>query len=648
MSALALSALFLSNTAIAAPTPVDCPSLSAAVEGSRLTVTPDARTGSMGLKRAWDCISSAIADRIDIRDVVVRLPAGRQALDAPLVWPAARGRPVTVTVSGAGAEISGTRLLDKWQPAGGNVPGSDQRWPPGVLEVAIPPEAAAAMRQGLTRDQASFPTLAPPELVVDGELFHLARWPRSGFLTVDTANQSQSTLTAASIDPLPLRSGPVQAQGFWFHDWADSARPARADTGSQGRQLTLALAGSWPKYGVKSGGRFLLLGAPAFIGSPGDYAVLPDRDAIAFMPRRAPTQIELTATDSAFQIAGATGFTLDGVTVEGFRGVAVNLSGQGVWLRNCHVRHAGVVAVRLSGTDGGIEKCTIDGAGATAVELRGGDRRSLAPGKLTLADSEVSNFGRLVWSSVPGVRVDGVGNTVTRNRIHGGPHSGIFYFGNDHEISDNEVYEVARMTGDVGAIYTGRDWAGRGHKVLRNYVHDVAGFGVHGATAIYIDDQSSGVEVRDNIVWRVDRGVLVGGGRDNIVQRNLFVKVRECLKLDDRGLNWQRGFAQPGGELNKRLNDVPFDSPLFKQRYPGLASVKDDRPGVPVGNIVRENLGIDCNWTIAPEAAKAGTVERNQTLADLPFADPRAIAGPTAPKRDAFRLDWQRVLSTLH
>jgi hypothetical protein len=126
--------------------------------------------------------------------------------------------------------------------------------------------------------------------------------------------------------------------------------------------------------------------------------------------------------------------------------------------------------------------------------------------------------------------VNGVGNVIANNEVSQGPHAGIFYFGNDHEIAGNDVHAVALRTGDVGAIYTGRDWAGRGHKVHHNYIHDVQGVGQLGATALYIDDQSSGVELRDNIVKNVRRGVLVGGGRDNVITRNAFFDVKTCIK----------------------------------------------------------------------------------------------------------------------
>lgn len=66
---------------------------------------------------------------------------------------------------------------------------------------------------------------------------------------------------------------------------------------------------------------------------------------------------------------------------------------------------------------------------------------------------------------------------VSGNVVRYGPHAGIFYFGNDHLIENNEVnYEVAKLTDDVGGIYTGQDWTARGSRVVGNYVHDLHGW----------------------------------------------------------------------------------------------------------------------------------------------------------------------------
>ena len=59
----------------------------------------------------------------------------------------------------------------------------------------------------------------------------------------------------------------------------------------------------------------------------------------------------------------------------------------------------------------------------------------------------------------------------------------------------NEVHGVCRETGDAGGIHTGRDYTWQGNVIRDNYWHDLRGPGLHGVTAVYLDDFASGFEV---------------------------------------------------------------------------------------------------------------------------------------------------------
>ena len=63
--------------------------------------------------------------------------------------------------------------------------------------------------------------------------------------------------------------------------------------------------------------------------------------------------------------------------------------------------------------------------------------------------------------------------------------------GNDHVIEFNEIHHVALETGDVGAIYTGRDYTYRGNRIRHNFIHDTGGVGM-GSMGVYMDDCVSG------------------------------------------------------------------------------------------------------------------------------------------------------------
>jgi hypothetical protein len=49
----------------------------------------------------------------------------------------------------------------------------------------------------------------------------------------------------------------------------------------------------------------------------------------------------------------------------------------------------------------------------------------------------------------------------------------------------------------------------------------------------------SGWTVEDNAIDGAKSGMLLGGGRRNLVRNNHFKNVDSAIVLDDRGLNWQ-------------------------------------------------------------------------------------------------------------
>ncbi len=58
--------------------------------------------------------------------------------------------------------------------------------------------------------------------------------------------------------------------------------------------------------------------------------------------------------------------------------------------------------------------------------------------------------------------------------------------------------------------------------------------------AVYLDDQLSGTIITDNLFENCMTGVLLGGGRDNLVMFNHFTGNDLAVHLDNRGMNWQQ------------------------------------------------------------------------------------------------------------
>ena len=159
----------------------------------------------------------------------------------------------------------------------------------------------------------------------------------------------------------------------------------------------------------------------------------------------------------------------------------------------------------------------------------------------------------------------------------------------------------------------GRDWTMRGNVVRFNYFHDLGGgAGLVGVTrtsmAIYLDDTAAGTTVFGNVCVRAGHAVQVGGGRDDIVENNVFVDCKPAVSLDARGLGWAAKYLLPGGgwEMQEKLAAVPYDRPPYSTRYPHLANVLQDDPAAPKYDVIAHNIAFHCpHWLDLEKAAAA-------------------------------------------
>jgi len=216
-------------------------------------------------------------------------------------------------------------------------------------------------------------------------------------------------------------------------------------------------------------------------------------------------------------------------------------------------------------------------------------------------------------------------------------NTAVLFWGNEHILELNEVYQVCTDTGDAGAFYIGRDWTQRGNVIRHNYFHDLAATlegqqGFNGVMAVYLDDQASGSTVFGNVFSRVNCGVMVGGGRDNTVENNIFAFCERAIHLDARGVGDN---YTVGNTLFDRLTPVNHGRPPYSKRYPGLARILSDEPGQPKGNVISRNICVGGPWDIFYLSAENQFVRKLVKMEDnMSNGDGRLVA----PQRGDFRL----------
>lgn len=470
------------------------------------------------------------------------------------------------------------------------------------------------------------------------EVFHadrplpIARWPNEGFTTIgDLLGDRPMTdgglpgnavgKFTCDTDRLPFWKDESDGwlAGYFFWDWSDSRQRIEAvDPAAKAIELEP------PHTTYRSGQRFYAFNMLCELDRPGEWCVDRDRGRLYVWPPAGGRQVTVTALPHLVEIAGADHLVLRGLLLEGTRNSLVTIAGgTGVTVGGCRLRNAGGWGVFIEGgSRHAVRGCDIHEVGEGGVMLSGGDRPNLVAAAHAAENNHIHHYARLQRTYRPAVELKGVGNRVLHNHIHHAPHNGILLNGNDHLIECNRIHHVCQETGDVGAFYMGRDWTMRGTVVRHNSFADLAGPGRLGAMGVYLDDCASGITVVGNVFVRACREVLIGGGRDNLVENNLFIDGEPAVEVDARGLGWFAVTVVPGGWMRQRLDEMPWQSPPWTSRYPGLATLLDDQPEAPRRNVVRRNVSVGGTWTRIEPAAEAGVVvEGNLVGVDPKFVD---------------------------
>ncbi len=188
------------------------------------------------------------------------------------------------------------------------------------------------------------------------------------------------------------------------------------------------------------------------------------------------------------------------------------------------------------------------------------------------------SLGRLDHTYVPGIHMEGVGIRAAHSRFLDCPSSAIRFDGNDLLIEYNQAERVVLESEDQGGMETYGNPTFRGN-VLRYNSFAFIGAGAAmdgpaGRAGIRLDDAISGTLVYGNIFFHASQtfgGININGGRDNIIDNNIFA---QC----EKGIT---GNYEPENEQWKVLGKRPgfILSELYLKRYPDLLRLQE-QPGL--------------------------------------------------------------------
>lgn len=479
------------------------------------------------------------------------------------------------------------------------------------------------------------------ELIFNDRRMTLARWPKDGFVKItglvepDTINvrgtKGSKTGKFMYEGDEPKRwSGEkdIWLHGYWFWDWSDERQ--KVESIDTDRRI-ISVSPPYHQYGYRVGQWFYALNILSELDAPGQWYLDRETGVLYFWP---PTPLErgrasVPVAGTLVSLVNASNATLEGMILEDARGTAITIKGgTQTKIAGCVLRNLGGWGVTIEGgARNGVTGCDIYQTGNGGIALNGGgiyitgnrdiDRKTLTPAGHFADNNHIHDYGLWNRTYQAAISIGGVGNRATHNLIHDAPHFAIEFSGNDHLIEFNEIHDVCRESNDAGAIYAGRDWTMRGTIIRNNYLHHLSGFQGRGCVGIYLDDMFCGTTISGNVFYRVTNAAFIGGGRDNLVENNIFVDCKPALHIDARGLGWAKDSVNT--TMLERLNAMPYKSELWQKRYPELVNIMDDEPAAPRGNVVRHNISYGGQWKDIENAAQPCVTVTNNLVDQDPL-----------------------------
>lgn len=439
----------------------------------------------------------------------------------------------------------------------------------------------------------------------------------------------------ASVSAQNGSKNKVLMNGWWRYDWCDQSIPIKSIEASNDGVVKVTSTHSaylcpTEDYGTRA---FYVYNLIEELDIPGEYYLDYDTCVLYVYPpeniENSKIDISLTPGDIV-SLNKAENIIFAGINISTTRKHAYYINEcKNIEIRDCEISGTGSKGVYITASSNcGITDSYLHDVNGGVV-LSGGDVKTLTSGNNYVKNCHIENFSRLTKNNNGAVDVGGVGNRVSNNRIHGGPHLAISFGGQKNDIIYNEIYDVCRECYDVGAIYGGRTWVGRGCKIMYNYFHNIktASTGAMGVCAVYLDGGQSDMTVSSNVFHNIDGGcVWIGGGQDNIVQNNYFTDSGYGLWLQnpmasiDLNKNHYSGYNSLDVKVDFSNND--YWKSEFPKLYDFMAQSDDDKR-LPKNNTFSSNISYNTGLYRGDENCKAeGYIENINTINLVTETDP--------------------------
>lgn len=432
------------------------------------------------------------------------------------------------------------------------------------------------------------------EFFVDAHRQRLSRWPAKDYAQVTEGIDKLNFKADFGSSRMKTGEPDVWVAGYPSgFDWAFVQMPASID--KEAGTVTLLKD---PFYVNKKGARFFIKNSLGDLNQPGEYYVDKASGLLVYYPLGdlGGTQNYVSVNPGPVaKFIDVTDVTFEGFTFEHGRNDGIVLQRcSNVVLRGNEIRECGgcgVVVQELgpagsSSHDNLIQSNRVSEIGESGITVTAGNRLTLEPANNVVENNVITDIGEDIPAVRPGVLLSGVSNRALHNDIHNCPSLGIQIFGNNNVAEGNHIWDACTDTVDSGAIYlSGTDASQRGNIVRDNFTEDTYARvpGNDGIWGIYLDGRASGVTVTGNVVKNSNRGMILNGGRDNLIENNVMVDCKIGFQIDEASHSeWKT--------LESSLKSVDWQHGEYARQYPTLVNILDDDPLSPKGNLINRNV----------------------------------------------------------
>lgn len=442
-------------------------------------------------------------------------------------------------------------------------------------------------------------------IYADDDAMQLSRYPNDSTMMMKRVLQNEPGIfeyrNNRTADWLDAVNDGLWLQGYWRVAWQyDAVKTTSIDvankTITQAASVPLGIGSKYQRPEGSGVEPYIAINLLEEIDLPGEWSVNFNTDILYIWVPSGTSELKILDKEEAiFELQSVDYVDIIDIKFDYSLGNAIKIvNGYDNKVAGCDITHCIQDAVVVQdGSSHDIVSNDIHHLGAGGISLSGGDRSTLTEAGHTAVNNHIYEFGEVTPIYEGAIEIPGkheennVGMYVAHNKIHGTPHVGVEFCGNNNIFEYNEVYDICRVSNDMAAFYSWNDWSSYGNVFRYNYVHDA-----EQAHGVYLDDGDSGETIYNNIFQHIDVGIFIGGGHDIIATNNLAIDCEKTVHVDNRGVS--RGYNLDNSGMVNRVLSVPYQSAPWSTQYPMITTILDEN----YPQELPEGCEIDCNVAI--------------------------------------------------